>query len=199
MQHEKSIVDVGAVVGEGTRVWAFAHIQNGANVVAGCNVGEGVFIENGAIVGDNVTIKNGVQIWDGVILEDNVFVGPNATFCNDKYPQSKHQLKDHPLTRVCSGASIGANATILPGITVVIDAIVSAGSVATHDVSCNTIVAGNPAHHLRYRNLTSTTDCESLDTDSSYGIILPSCYDGSLPVRLAEAPGCCHLVWTQGT
>lgn len=152
-QHEKALVDEGATIGEGTRVWAFAHVQVGAVVGAGCNIGENVFIESGAIIGDNVTVKNGVQVWDGVVLNDNVFVGPNVTFCNDMYPRSKQHLSTHPQTIVSHGASIGANATILPGIKIGPEALVGAGSVVTHSVSAKTIVAGNPARHLRFNSV----------------------------------------------
>lgn len=187
MKHEKAIIDDGADIGEGTRVWPFAHIQAGARVGASCNICEGVFIEKGAIVGNNVTIKNGVQIWDGVVLEDNVFVGPNATFCNDKYPRSNHHLKTHPVTRVCKGASIGANATILPGVTIGIDALVGAASVVTHDVSSKTVVTGNPARHLKYA---SVAEGENVipGTESSDCVILPPRHAGSLPVQLIISP-----------
>jgi UDP-2-acetamido-3-amino-2,3-dideoxy-glucuronate N-acetyltransferase len=132
-------------VGPGTRVWAFAHILPGASVGADCNICDGVFVEDGAVVGDRVTIKCGVQVWNGVTLEDDVFVGPNATFTNDRFPRSGKQLERHPTTTVHAGASIGANATILPGLEIGRGALVGAGAVVTRSVPPFAIVVGNPA------------------------------------------------------
>lgn len=142
--HEQGICETEQV-GAGTRIWAFAHILPGARVGADCNICDGVFVEGGAKVGDRVTIKPGVQLWDGVELEDDVFVGPNATFTNDPFPRSKAWLDEYPKTVVGSGASIGANATILPGIEVGRGAMVGAGAVVTRPVPPNAIVSGNPA------------------------------------------------------
>lgn len=113
-QHERAIVE-SPNIGEGTRVWAFAHVLPGAVVGKDCNICDGVFVENDVVIGDRVTIKCGVQVWDGVRLEDDVFVGPNATFTNDPMPRSRQHLAKYPATVVRRGASIGANATILPG------------------------------------------------------------------------------------
>jgi acetyltransferase-like isoleucine patch superfamily enzyme len=148
--HENSIVEPGARIGEGTRVWAFAHILPGAQIGADCNICDHTFIENEVIVGDRVTIKSGVQLWDGVILEEDVFVGPNATFTNDKFPRSKNYPDEFPKTVVRRGASIGANATILPGITIGAHAMVGAGAVVTRSVPPNAIVVGNPARIQGY-------------------------------------------------
>jgi acetyltransferase-like isoleucine patch superfamily enzyme/dTDP-4-dehydrorhamnose 3,5-epimerase-like enzyme len=137
-------------VGEGTRVWAFAHVLAGARVGAGCNICDGVFVEGKAVVGDRVTIKCGVQIWDGVELEDDVFVGPNATFTNDPMPRSRQWLEEFPRTIVRSGASIGANATILPGLEIGQGAMVGAGAVVTRSVPPHAIVVGNPARISGY-------------------------------------------------
>lgn len=142
--HEQGICETDQV-GAGTRIWAFAHVLPGARVGADCNICDGVFIEGGAKVGDRVTIKPGVQLWEGVELEDDVFVGPNATFTNDPFPRSKAWLDEHPKTVVGSGASIGANATILPGLEVGRGAMVGAGAVVTRPVPPNAIVSGNPA------------------------------------------------------
>jgi UDP-2-acetamido-3-amino-2,3-dideoxy-glucuronate N-acetyltransferase len=132
-------------VGAGTRVWAFAHILSGAAVGADCNICDGVFVEDGALVGDRVTVKCGVQLWRGVKLEDDVFVGPNATFTNDRFPRSGRRLAVHPTTTVRTGASIGAGATILPGLEIGRGAMVGAGAVVTHSVPPYAIVLGNPA------------------------------------------------------
>jgi UDP-2-acetamido-3-amino-2,3-dideoxy-glucuronate N-acetyltransferase len=143
-QHPAAIVESDAI-GAGTRVWAFAHILPGARVGTGCNICDHTFIENDVVVGNGVTVKCGVQLWDGVTLEDDVFVGPNATFSNDPFPRSgKHQAA---VVRTCvkRGASIGANATILPGVTIGELAMVGSGSVVIRDVPARAIVTGNPA------------------------------------------------------
>jgi UDP-2-acetamido-3-amino-2,3-dideoxy-glucuronate N-acetyltransferase len=137
-------------VGQGTRVWAFAHILASARVGVDCNICDGVFIEGGAVVGDRVTIKCGVQLWAGVELEDDVFVGPNATFTNDPFPRSRQWLEKCPKTIVRAGASIGANATILPNLEIGRGAMVGAGAVVTRSVPPNAIVKGNPARISGY-------------------------------------------------
>jgi acetyltransferase-like isoleucine patch superfamily enzyme/dTDP-4-dehydrorhamnose 3,5-epimerase-like enzyme len=142
--HEQGICETDQV-GPGTRIWAFAHVLPNVRIGANCNICDGVFIEGGVTVGDRVTIKSGVQLWDGVELEDDVFVGPNATFTNDPFPRSRAWLSEYPKTVVGSGASIGANATILPGIEVGRGAMVGAGAVVTRPVPPNAIVSGNPA------------------------------------------------------
>jgi acetyltransferase-like isoleucine patch superfamily enzyme/dTDP-4-dehydrorhamnose 3,5-epimerase-like enzyme len=137
-------------VGAGTRIWAFAHVLPGARIGADCNLCDGVFVESDVVVGDRVTIKSGVQLWDGVRLEDDVFVGPNATFTNDPFPRSRQWQEEHPRTIVRAGASIGANATILPGIEIGPEAMVGAGAVVTRSVPAHAIVVGNPARITGY-------------------------------------------------
>jgi UDP-2-acetamido-3-amino-2,3-dideoxy-glucuronate N-acetyltransferase len=137
-------------VGDNTRVWAFAHLLPGARIGADCNICDHVFIENDVVVGSRVTIKCGVQLWDGIALEDDVFVGPNATFTNDPFPRSKRHLETFPRTLVQRGASIGANATILPGLTIGSHAMVGAGAVVIRSVPPNAIVVGNPARIVGY-------------------------------------------------
>jgi acetyltransferase-like isoleucine patch superfamily enzyme/dTDP-4-dehydrorhamnose 3,5-epimerase-like enzyme len=137
-------------VGPGTRVWAFAHVLPGAVIGADCNICDGVFVENDVVVGDRVTVKCGVQLWDGVRLEDDVFVGPNATFTNDLFPRSREYPESVPQTVVGTGASIGANATILPGVRIGRRAMVGAGAVVTKDVPPNAVVVGNPARITGY-------------------------------------------------
>lgn len=139
-------------VGEGTRIWAFAHVLPGARLGQDCNICDHVFIENEVTLGDRVTVKSGVQLWDGVRLGDDVFVGPNVTFTNDKFPRSKVYQQTIPQTVVESGASIGANSTILPGIRIGAQAMIGAGSVVTRDVPPNAIVTGNPARIRGYAN-----------------------------------------------
>ena len=139
-------------IGKGTRIWAFAHILPDAKIGEDCNICDGVFIENDVVVGNRVTVKCGVQLWDGVRLEDDVFVGPNATFTNDLFPRSKRHPAFFPKTVVRHGASIGGNATILPGLTIGMNAMVGAGAVVTRDVPPNAIVVGNPARITGYVN-----------------------------------------------
>jgi acetyltransferase-like isoleucine patch superfamily enzyme/dTDP-4-dehydrorhamnose 3,5-epimerase-like enzyme len=148
-RHELAVVETSSV-GPRTRVWAFAHILPGARVGADCNICDHVFIENDVVVGDRVTIKSGVQLWDGVRLEDDVFVGPNATFTNDPFPRSRQRPERFLETRVRPGASIGANATILPGLIIGERAMVGAGCVVTRNVPANAIVVGNPARIVGY-------------------------------------------------
>lgn len=137
-------------IGSGTRVWAFAHILSGARVGRDCNICDGVFIENDVVVGDRVTVKCGVQLWDGIVIEDDVFIGPNATFTNDRFPRSKIRPEAFLRTTVRRGASIGANATILPGIEISAGAMVGAGAVVTRTVPPNAVVVGNPARITGY-------------------------------------------------
>lgn len=137
-------------IGQGTRVWAFAHILPGARLGRECNVCDHVFIENVVSVGDRVTLKCGVQLWDGITLEDDVFVGPNVTFTNDRFPRSKLYPEQFARTLIRKGASLGANATILPGLTIGMNAMVGAGAVVTRSVPPNAIVVGNPAKIVGY-------------------------------------------------
>lgn len=147
--HPRAICE-SKVIGAGTRIWAFAHVLPKAVVGSDCNICDGVFIENDVVVGDRVTIKGGVQLWDGVEIEDDVFIGPNATFTNDKFPRSKIYPESFARTVIRKGASIGANATILPGITVGVNAMIGAGAVVTRSVPPNAIVIGNPAKIVGY-------------------------------------------------
>ena len=150
--HEKALVEPGASIGKNTRVWAFAHILSKAIIGNDCNICDHVFIENDVLVGDRVTIKCGVQLWNGLRIEDDVFIGPNVTFSNDLFPRSKVYPEHFLQTIVKAGASIGANATILPGVVVAEGAMVGAGAVVTRSVPANAIVVGNPARIVGYTN-----------------------------------------------
>jgi len=134
----------GASIGAGTRVWQFCIILPQARIGCDCNICAHVLIEGDVVIGDRVTIKSGVQLWDGTRIDDDVFIGPNATFTNDRTPRSKTRRK-LLVTRVHRHASIGANATILPGLTIGQAAMVSAGAVVTRDVPDHALMIGNPA------------------------------------------------------
>lgn len=137
-------------VGARTRIWAFAHVMAGAVIGRDCNICDYVFIEGGAVIGDRVTIKNAALIWDGVTIEDDVFVGPRVTFTNDVLPRARTlQGERHWLTPtfVRTGASLGANVTLVSGIEIGEYAFVGAGAVVTRDVAAHAMVVGNPARH----------------------------------------------------
>ncbi len=147
--HERALCESDDI-GEGTRVWAFAHVMKNVRIGAGCNVGDHAFLESGAVVGDRVTIKNCVLVWDKVTIEDDVFLGPNMVFTNDMNPRAAFKKSADAFlpTRVKRGASIGANATIVCGTTIGECAFVGAGSVVIRDVPAYAIVVGNPAKRI---------------------------------------------------
>src|ERR1041384_643171 len=147
--HPNAIVE-SEKIGKDTRIWAFVHILPQAVIGEDCNLCDHVFVENDVIVGNRVTVKSGVQLWDGVRLEDDVFIGPNATFTNDQFPRSKQYPKEFSRTIVERGASVGANATLLPGVRIGQNAMVGAGAVVTKNVPPNSIVVGNPARIVNY-------------------------------------------------
>lgn len=129
-------------IGTGTNIWQFCVILPQARIGSNCNICSHCFIENDVIIGDNVTIKCGVQIWDGMRIEDDVFIGPNATFCNDRYPKSHNRKWVKEGIYIRKGASIGANATILPGVTIGENTMIGAGSLITRDVPAGMTVKG---------------------------------------------------------
>lgn len=137
-------------IGEGTRVWQFAVVLKEATIGRGCNICAHTLIENDVVLGDNVTVKSGVYIWDGTSIGNNVFIGPSATFTNDKMPRSKVYPKAFSKITIEDYASIGANATLLPGIIIGKHAMVGAGSVVTKDVPAYAVVVGNPAKIIKY-------------------------------------------------
>lgn len=145
--HELSDVQTKNV-GDGTRIWQFCVILQGAKIGMNCNICSHCFIENNVCVGNNVTIKCGVQLWDGIKVGNNVFIGPNATFCNDKHPISRNNTYKCLTTIIEDDVSIGANATILPGIKLGTGCIVGAGAVVTKNVKPGAVVIGNPAREL---------------------------------------------------
>ena len=147
MIHQLS--DCKAIIPHNTNIWQFCIIFPEAIIGENCNICANVLIENKVSIGNNVTIKSGVQLWDGITVEDNVFIGPNATFTNDLFPRSKKINWKLSETIIKNGASIGANSTILCGITIGKNSMIGAGSVVTQDIPDNELWIGNPAHFVR--------------------------------------------------
>lgn len=137
-------------IGAGTRIWQYVVILPGAQIGQDCNICSHSLIENDVVIGDRVTVKSGVQLWDGLRVADDVFIGPNASFANDRFPRSKQTPAKFLQTVLEVGASIGAGATILPGVTIGSQAMVAAGAVVTRAVPPNAIVVGNPARIVGY-------------------------------------------------
>jgi len=146
--HESAVIEDGARIGDGTRVWHHAHIRSGAVIGVGCVLGKNVFVDTGAVIGDRCKIQNNVSVYNGVTMGSDVFVGPSAVFTNDLRPRASSQHWTITPTSVEDGASIGANATIVCGTAVGRSSMVAAGSVVTRDVAPHQLVAGNPARHL---------------------------------------------------
>lgn len=146
--HPTAIVDDGAHVGDGSRIWHFSHVMSGAKIGSNCNLGQNVFVANNATIGNNVKIQNNVSVYEGVILEDYVFCGPSMVFTNVRTPRCefpRNTSNDYTTTVVKRGCSIGANATIVCGVTLHERAFVAAGAVVTKDVPAYAMVAGVPA------------------------------------------------------
>jgi UDP-2-acetamido-3-amino-2,3-dideoxy-glucuronate N-acetyltransferase len=137
-------------IGEGTQVWQFVVVLKGARIGTSCNICAQTLIEGDVVMGDRVTVKSGVQLWSGSIIGNDVFIGPNATFTNDKYPRSKQYPDEFHCVTIKNGASIGANATLLAGVTIGEKAMVGAGAVVTKDVPARAVVVGNPAKIMKY-------------------------------------------------
>lgn len=150
-QHPTALVE-SSQIGRGTRIWAFAHVMNGAQIGEECNICGHVFVESKVRIGNHVTVKNGVALWDGVVLNDWVFVGPNAVFTNDKNPRvAYHKAPEQFLsTIVREGASIGANVTVVCGIEIGRHAFIGAGAVVTRSVPDHAVMIGNPARQVGY-------------------------------------------------
>lgn len=144
--HPQALVETQDI-GEDTRIWAFVHILQGARIGKNCNICDHCYIEYNVEIGNNVTIKSGIYIWEGVQIEDDVFLGPNVVFTNDLRPRSKQYIKSLP-TYVRKGASIGANSTILAGVSIGRYAMAGIGSVITRNVPDYALVYGNPARRM---------------------------------------------------
>lgn len=145
--HDTAVIDSGARIGDKTKIWHFSHVCGGAEIGSGCSVGQNVFVANNVKVGNHVKIQNNVSIYEGVILEDYTFCGPSMVFTNVKTPRSafpRNTSSDYHTTRVCHGASIGANATVVCGTTIGEWAFIAAGAVVTRDVPAYALVAGVP-------------------------------------------------------
>lgn len=195
--HPNAIVESNKI-GQATRIWAFVHILPGAVIGKDCNICDHVFIENDVTLGDRVTVKSGVQLWDGVRIEDDVFIGPNVAFTNDPFPRSKQHPEKYSVTHIQKGASVGANATILPGLTIGQNAMVGAGSVVTKNVPPNSIVVGNPARIVSYvtggfpardRAAQPDSGVEALPIAGAKMIRLPHISDLRGSLTFAEFPG----------
>jgi carbonic anhydrase/acetyltransferase-like protein (isoleucine patch superfamily) len=147
--HPQALVE-SAEIGPNTRIWAFAHVLKGARIGADCNIGDHAFVESEVVLGNNVTVKNGVAIWSGVTIEDNVFLAPNCVFTNDRNPRSyiKKPLEQLSPTMVRANATIGANATILCGITIGTYAFIGAGAVVIRSVLDYALIVGNPGRQI---------------------------------------------------
>lgn len=147
--HDSALVE-STNIGEGTRIWAFAHILRNSEIGKNCNICDHTFIENDVKIGDRVTIKSGVFIWDGVQIANDVFIGPNVTFTNDMRPRSKQYPEKFLETIIEEGASIGANSTIVGGVRIGKYAMIGAGSVVTKNIPNNTLWYGHPAKMMQY-------------------------------------------------
>lgn len=139
-----------SAIGDNTNIWQFCVVLKNAKIGSNCNINAGVLIENDVTVGSNVTVKSGVQLWDGTRIEDNVFIGPNVTFTNDLLPRSKQYPTEFLKTVIKKGASVGANSTVVGGITIGEYSMIGAGSVVTKDIGVQELWFGNPAKHQGY-------------------------------------------------
>jgi UDP-2-acetamido-3-amino-2,3-dideoxy-glucuronate N-acetyltransferase len=148
--HATAIVEPGAQIGAGTQVWHWVHVMNGAHVGERCSIGQGCFVGN-VVIGDGCRIQNHVSIYDGVTLEPDVFIGPSAVFTNVMHPRAHVPRKDaYEATRICRGATIGANATILCGVVVGAHAMIGAGAVVVDDVKPHAVMVGVPARQISW-------------------------------------------------
>jgi acetyltransferase-like isoleucine patch superfamily enzyme len=150
MKRIHHLADVQSVqIGDGSSIWQFCVVLKGARIGSNCNICAHCFIENDVCIGDNVTVKSGVYLWDGVEIEDDVFIGPHVTFTNDKYPRSKRYPERFLRIRIKRGASIGAGAALLGGITIGEGAMIGAGAIVTKNVPAGQLWVGSPARYVR--------------------------------------------------
>jgi len=148
-KHESAVVDQGATIGAGTKVWHFCHVMSGAQIGNNCILGQNCFVADGVSLGKGVKVQNNVSIYQGVICEDDVFLGPSMVFTNVINPRSAIEKKEEfKTTIVKKGATIGANATIICGVTIGAYAMIGAGAVITKDVPDHALVVGNPARQI---------------------------------------------------
>lgn len=172
--HEKALCE-SSKIGKDTRIWAFAHVMKDVIIGDDCNIGCHVFIESGVKISNRVTVKNGISIWDGITIEDDVFLGPNCVLTNDLLPRSKGYT-DNVKTLIKKGSSIGANATLLCGITIGEYSMIGAGAVVTKSVAPFSLVVGNPARFkyfisLKGKRLEFNNDNVSFDSENNKYII----------------------------
>lgn len=150
-KHKTAIVSNESNIGENTKIWHFSHIREGATIGKNVSIGQNVYIDCGVVIGDNCKIQNNVSIYNGVIIENNVFIGPSVTFTNDLYPKVEGWSEERlAKTFIKEGSSIGANSTIVCGITVHKNSLIGAGSVVTKDVEESSLTYGNPARFIKY-------------------------------------------------
>ena len=170
-RHPTALVESDRI-GARARIYAFVHVFPGATIGDDVNLNDYVLVESGVTIGDRVTVKSGVQLWDGVIVEEDVFIGPNAVFANDAYPRSRQYRTTFTPTLLSRGCTIGANATVLGGVTIGAGAMVGAAAVVTRDVPRNAIVMGNPARITGYVE-TDLQPSRSAVSVTSSDVVLP--------------------------
>lgn len=152
--HSTAIIDKGAIIGDGTRVWHWVHICAGAKIGHNCSLGQNVFVGNNVLIGNNVKIQNHVSVYENVVLEDDVFCGPSMVFTNVYNPRSAISRKDeYRTTRVCKGVTLGANCTVVCGITIGTHAFIGAGAVVNRDVKAYALIVGNPGRQIGWMSL----------------------------------------------
>jgi acetyltransferase-like isoleucine patch superfamily enzyme len=161
MKRIHALADVQSVhIGENTHIWQFCIVLQGAHIGANCNICAHCFIENDVRIGDNVTVKSGIYLWDGIEIKDNAFIGPNVTFINDKYPRSKQYPEKFLKIKIEKGASVGAGAVIMGGVTIGESAMIGAGAVVTKDIPARQLWMGNPARYVR--------DCAEFERQNTF-------------------------------
>jgi acetyltransferase-like isoleucine patch superfamily enzyme/dTDP-4-dehydrorhamnose 3,5-epimerase-like enzyme len=174
-------------IGENTRIWQFVVVLPDAKIGADCNICSHCLIENDVIIGDRVTVKSGVQLWDGLRIDNDVFIGPNVSFTNDRFPRSREKPEKFSATKINAGASIGAGAVILPGLVIGSKAMVAAGAVVTRSVPPNAIVVGNPAKIVGYVDAVRSAPTETTQIKPTLGA-QPTDVQGVSLYRMPKVP-----------